>query len=375
MLRVGLISIHPAPYRDPVLHLVHERGRVELRVHTMFRRDTGHPYWRVGELPYPNQWAGRGFRVWGSAYLHPGVLSALLHGHYDVVVIPGYHHATTAAAIAYCIATGTPYVLGIDTMPRAAHRDHARDLLVRFFLSRAGAVWCAGRASRQYARTMEVPEERLFEGMYALDVARIDQLLGPHRVGRSELRCELGLSDGAFTFLWAGQVLRERRVDLIVRAFAEVQRRGDAAALLLVGDGQARRALENLAARIAPRGVSFLPPKPFAEFAAYYAAADAYVCARETYSLGVAQAAIASLPVVATDAVGAAADYVVDGRSGFVVPFGGPEALGDAMTRLSGDARLAAGMGEEGRRIASARSVVWAAEQLESAIARAGGWR
>ena len=373
MFRVGLISIHPAPYRDPVLRLVHERGRVELHVHTMFRRDSGHPYWRAGELPYPNQWAGRGFRVWGSAYLHPGVLAALLQGRYDVVVIPGYHHATTAAAIACCIATGTPYVLGIDTMPRAAPRGDARDDVVRFFLSGAGAVWCAGGASRQYARTMEVPDERLFEGMYALDVARIDQLLEPHRARRAELRRQLGLSDETFTFLWTGQVLHWRRVDLIVRAFGEVQSGRKPAALLLLGDGPARRELEDLAARVAPRGVSFLPPTPFEEFAAYYAAADAYVCARETYSLGLAQAAIASLPVVATDAVGAAADYVIDGRSGFVVPFEEPGALGYAMGRLCGDDSLAAGMGEEGRRIASARSVLWAAEQLESAIERAGG--
>jgi glycosyltransferase involved in cell wall biosynthesis len=56
------------------------------------------------------------------------------------------------------------------------------------------------------------------------------------------------------------------------------------------------------------------------------------------------------LPVIATDAVGAAAGGLVrDGHNGVVVPAGDPVALAAALRRLAGDPSLRARLGEAGR--------------------------
>ena len=71
---------------------------------------------------------------------------------------------------------------------------------------------------------------------------------------------------------------------------------------------------------------------------------------RETWGLVVNEAMTAGLPVIATEAVGAAAaGLVVDGRNGFVVPERDPSALADAIRRLVSDAQLARRFGEQAR--------------------------
>ena len=68
------------------------------------------------------------------------------------------------------------------------------------------------------------------------------------------------------------------------------------------------------------------------------------------------------VPVIATDAVGAAAGGLVrDGRNGLVVPAGDPDALAEALRALHGDAELRARLGEQGARdVAAYTHAAWA---------------
>ena len=71
---------------------------------------------------------------------------------------------------------------------------------------------------------------------------------------------------------------------------------------------------------------------------------------REPWGLVVNEALHAGVPVVVTDAVGAAAARLVrDGRNGFIVPERDAQALAAAIRQLVEDPDLAARMGEAGR--------------------------
>jgi glycosyltransferase involved in cell wall biosynthesis len=89
----------------------------------------------------------------------------------------------------------------------------------------------------------------------------------------------------------------------------------------------------------------------------FYAAADVLVVPsipthtfREPWGLVVNEAMNRGLPVIASDAVGAAAGGLVrDGDNGVVVPAGDPVALAAALRRLAGDPSLRTRMGAAGR--------------------------
>jgi glycosyltransferase involved in cell wall biosynthesis len=80
-----------------------------------------------------------------------------------------------------------------------------------------------------------------------------------------------------------------------------------------------------------------------------------------------------ALPVIVSDAVGAAAGGLVrDGRNGIVVPAGEPVALAGALRRLADDPALRARLGAAGRADVSAFNYDAWAEGFSRALASLG---
>lgn len=133
-----------------------------------------------------------------------------------------------------------------------------------------------------------------------------------------------------------GRLIRERRQDLLLRAFARVRRRFPAATLTLVGDGPRAEHLRGLAGELnlgdSLRMVGTVPTR---EVEGYLYGASLYVSATtaETFGMAVAEAAARALPVVTT-CVGFPGELVVDGQTGCVVPPGDGEALAEAMAKV-----------------------------------------
>jgi glycosyltransferase involved in cell wall biosynthesis len=84
---------------------------------------------------------------------------------------------------------------------------------------------------------------------------------------------------------------------------------------------------------------------------------------REPWGLVVNEAMNQGLPVIASDAVGAAAGGLVrDGHNGAIVPAGEAIALAVALRRLAGDADMRARLGAAGKRdVAAYNFEAWAA--------------
>jgi glycosyltransferase involved in cell wall biosynthesis len=111
----------------------------------------------------------------------------------------------------------------------------------------------------------------------------------------------------------------------------------------------------------------------------YYPALDVKLITSVPRSEGTTSTAMEAMacavPVVATD-VGAVAEVVEDGVTGFVVPPLDPAAIAAATLRLAGDADLRASAGEAGRQIARRRySAPISAEVYVEALEAAQGFR
>ena len=119
---------------------------------------------------------------------------------------------------------------------------------------------------------------------------------------------------------------------------------------------------------------------PPGELRNLYAACDVLVVPsiatptfREPWGLVVNEAMNRGLPVIASDAVGAAAGGLVrDGRNGLVVPAGDSDALAGAIRRLAADPELRARLGEAGARDVRAYTYDAWAEGFSGALASLG---
>jgi phosphatidylinositol alpha-1,6-mannosyltransferase len=164
--------------------------------------------------------------------------------------------------------------------------------------------------------------------------------------------------------------------DVLIRAMTEIRRRVPGAALLIVGDGPYRSALERLAAGVPSESVAFAGQVSEEELPTYYAAGHVFAMPCRTRLGGLEvegwgnvfiEAAACGRPVVVGDS-GGARESVVDGETGVLVDGRSVEQVADAVSRLLEDPALAERMGKAGRERVE-RFYTW-----PRAVAQLGRW-
>jgi glycosyltransferase involved in cell wall biosynthesis len=183
-------------------------------------------------------------------------------------------------------------------------------------------------------------------------------------------------------FLFVGRPVKEKGLEVLLAAWRACGLDASRAALVLVGVGSTPPAWIGGAAGIgrAADGVlcmDSLPPRALRDA---YAACDALVLPsvrtrtfREPWGLVVNEAMNRGLPVIASDAVGAAAGGLVqDKRNGLVVAAGDAAALAGAIGVLAQDPPLRARLGEAGAQDVLAYSHDAWAEGFSRALASVG---
>jgi glycosyltransferase involved in cell wall biosynthesis len=165
-----------------------------------------------------------------------------------------------------------------------------------------------------------------------------------------------------FTALSVGRAARYKGEPELLAAWAQSGLAPPAAALGLVGErsGDGGRL---------PAGVLALGAATPEQLRNLYAGSDVLVMAaietrhaKEPWGLVANEAMSQGIPVIATDAVGAAAGGLVrDGQTGLVVPARDPIALANALTRLAGDESLRQKLGAQARaHVAAYTQEAWA---------------
>jgi glycosyltransferase involved in cell wall biosynthesis len=147
--------------------------------------------------------------------------------------------------------------------------------------------------------------------------------------------------------LSVGRLEGNKRVDLIIRALAHVDRRWR---LVIVGEGPLRRDLEALTSATGVAGrVTFAGGVDEAALVNLYAGAAAVVFPPfdEDYGYITLEAFLARKAVVTTHDAGGPLEFVTDGVTGLVAA-ADPESLGAAMATAVADPRRAAAMGDAG---------------------------
>jgi alpha-1,6-mannosyltransferase len=241
-------------------------------------------------------------------------------------------------------------------LPRLISPDHRRSFLQRG-LERA--AWGYVRRLARGCRAVLVASRHVAEELRAHGVAHVEQVpLGVdlehfhprRRLRGAYLRGRLGIPEGRVA-LFAGRYAREKRLDIVLDAWPEIERR-TGFRLVLVGDGPREREYRGhpYAAR-----VTWLPFEKHREvFADLLAAVDLYVAPGpyETFGLSALEAMASGTPVLSVDR-GGVAERIADSGAGETYPFDSVEGLIAAATALAG--RDLPALGRTGRAFAEAR--------------------
>ena len=193
-------------------------------------------------------------------------------------------------------------------------------------------------------------------------------------------REDYGAAPSDVLLVAGGRLIPEKGYLDLVEALATLHERRTAEwYLVLFGSGPERPAIEQAIERAAIGGrVRLVPWAEPEAFANAVCAADVFVApARfDHFPTTVIGAMQAGVPVVATDGVGSAAEFVRHGENGMLVPAGDPAALAAALEVMVGDAPGRARMGVAAASTLAAWPVLRGAELIvdEARRAREASW-
>lgn len=168
-----------------------------------------------------------------------------------------------------------------------------------------------------------------------------------------------------FILFSSGSLIRRKRMDLIIKA---VKNSPSAVSLLIIGEGGERENLEKIIGtddRIQLVGFVQAEDLPY-----YYNIADAFVFASEYDGWGVVinEAIAAGLPIVSSDRVGAAREWVTDGINGFICPANEVNEFQSAIEKLINDPYTVKTQGDYNRNFRNKTSSAHYAGMLHEVI-------
>jgi glycosyltransferase involved in cell wall biosynthesis len=155
-----------------------------------------------------------------------------------------------------------------------------------------------------------------------------------------------------------GRFIPAKDYPCLLRAVAELRRRGYELQLYILGDGAEFATVRDMVAELQLESIVSLPGT-VSDMDSWYRRFDIYAISsmREGLPVALLEAMAHGLPVVATD-VGAMSETVSDGEGGLIVVPGEPEKLANALARLLDDPDLRDQLGQGARqRIADHYSV------------------
>ena len=308
-MKVFVLTDCPSPYQVELFNEIESQGDCVLEVAYLRSRDPGRQ-WKPTEILHASiDLSGEMARARESARAA------------DLVVFNYYRHANAERLIGERAELCTPWCFWGER-PGFRHPVWAGRLLRKWKLSKLHSspvpIWGIGKfAVDEYKREFGA-RRPYFNLPYYSDLKRFTN-------GRRQEQPER-------TFLFSGSLIHRKGVDLLAAAFVRLADEFANVRLRVIGDGELRESVAQTLRPVRER-VEFVGFRDWDELPEAYASADV-LCVPSRYDgwgLVVPEGLASGLPVIATDRMGAALEFVESGRNGWLIPAGDQTALFDAM--------------------------------------------
>lgn len=341
---LAIIANTLPPYRVN-LHREVARGIPELKLHTLITHGAAEFDWKVDapESIHVSYFGASGdsplaspFRSPLAEYRKGGRIIRYLREHsIRAVICNGYRYASLMRVMRDCPSFGIPVYYRNDSNIRcerdlAPWKQTTKRLIYHWIMKRTNGIMSMGEYGDQFFLKYGASRNRMYRVPCMPDY---DYFAGCDATRLQEFQRRFGLRPERRYLLYSGRLVPKKRVDLLIQAFEEISTDRPDWSLLIVGDGNSREALRQQAVRIPIEKIVWTGFLDVPECVTAYHSADALVLPsdREPWALVVQEAMAAGLPVIASDAVGAARELVVDHENGRVFPAGDGERLAQAL--------------------------------------------
>jgi glycosyltransferase involved in cell wall biosynthesis len=335
--KVAFVTIVPSPYQRDLFGALAAREELDLNVFYMESAAPDSP-WPDKELrPYEKILPGFWFQL-GNVRAHVNWPIPNLSGA-DFVVLSSFT-SVTGQFLMRRLRRQRWLFWGERMRQQTGAKRLIQQQLASPIAGAAGIVASGGAAERDYRSRF--PNLRHFCIPYHCDLA---PFLATRRDGDQR----------PLTFLFCGQMIERKGVDVLLLAFDRLIAGGMDARLLLVGREAELPEFMNLVSPETRLKVDYEGFQAPESLPAYFARSDVFVLPSRHDGWGVVvnQALATGIPIISSDAVGAGLDYVQNGVNGVTVKAGDVDELYSALQTFVQNPELAKTWGNRSREISS----------------------
>jgi len=260
----------------------------------------------------------------------------------DAVVVMSWMNPTWWLTFLACLRFNIPVLFMTDANFYAEKFKNTwkswikRCILGKFLFPMAAGFLYAGTANQLLYSSYGVPKEKLVPFAYSWGYQSLIDKSKEMRGRRLELRRRHGLPEDASIVLYCGRFSPEKASMELLQAYQMVSHQKKA--LVLVGDGVLRKQMQDFIDVQGLKSVHFMGFQNRNDLLDFYALADMMVLPsnKETWGLVVNEALSYSLPIIASDQVGASVDLVIHDENGYIFPAHDISALAEQISKLIG---------------------------------------
>jgi glycosyltransferase involved in cell wall biosynthesis len=341
---IALLTNYLTGYRVPLYERLADRYGVEVLCYGGGERYV--PSWfsdldaQLAAAPFPAR------RIGG-----PGAALGLAR-RYEAAIAPFAGGAMLPATYAGMHRARHPFVLWASVWERPRSRSHTlANPAIRRIYRHSDAVLAYGEHVKRFVASIRGRDDDVFVAPQSVEPEVFGRPVAESEI--SSFRRQNGLGEGPLV-LYAGRLAPEKGISVLLAAWRSLR---VPATLIVIGEGPLSGAVV-ATGRGAGGRVRLLSPRPRIELPVAYAAAEFTVLPsiptprfKEPWGLVCNESMHQGRPVIASDAVGAAAGGLVrDADTGLVVPAGDPLALRSSIERLLTDRPLRARLGTAAKR-------------------------
>jgi glycosyltransferase involved in cell wall biosynthesis len=248
----------------------------------------------------------------------------------DAILVSGWADRGYLKICCDAHGRGIPVVAGCDTQWTGNLRQRAASWIAPWLLHKAiDVLWVTGERQAILARALGYSGDRLWDGYYAcdwqrfsrFDISNLDESIADKQPADCEQR----------SFLYVGRYVSEKGLDTLCEAYRlYITHVANPWTLTCAGAGPLRDRLVAAGAK----DQSFVQPNDLPELMAK--ASCLILPSRfEPWGVVVHEAAASGLPLICSDACGAAVHLLRPHLNGYTFPTGDAEALADRMVQMT----------------------------------------
>lgn len=234
----------------------------------------------------------------------------------DVLNLTGYYDPAQWVLLFYAKLVGIKVIISNEFNVRDHVRMGFKERFKVFLLRQADGFFCFGQSSAAYLEKLGGASSKILTKRAA--IVDNEVILAHYQkaiAAREEKKKEKNWPK--YNFIFVGRLIPPKNLPFLIEAFAEVNKETSEWGLILLGEGEQKKALQAHSKAI--KNIYFEAGVPWYEVADYLALADVLVLPSESepWGLVVNEAMICGLPVLVSETSGCIEDLVKIGQNGF----------------------------------------------------------